>query len=894
MATSQVSEALQHLRRAVLLQDGAGLTDGELLASFIDRRDEAAFAALVRRHGPMVWGVCRRALVSHHDAEDAFQVTFLVLVRKAASILPRAMVANWLYGVAHQTALKARAMLAKRKGRERQVKEMPEPAAVDEDLWGDLQPLLDQELSRLPDKYRAVIVLCDLEGKARKEAARQLKLPEGTVGSRLARARTMLARRLTRRGMALSGGALAAVLSREAASASVPASVVSSTIQAVPAAVHAAATGVISAKVAVLADGVIRTMWLAKLRAVVAVILALGFLAAGATALSRLAAGQGDRPATASHTPPATEKRLRTPRKHEREKEGFTAWGMQVGGLQAGLGFRPGEHRPYHTGETVRLVVRVRNVGKKDVRFSYFNEFFYENPPGVTDSEGKSVYLEGSGFGGEARLVEVNLAPGKEVTLCETNLELKPARAVGKERPVWTLLGTGKFRLQHENVGGGNIGTGKTKFDPVLSKLATGKLELEVRDADKVPEKKEKEPFAAWGKEVGGLQAGLGYDPGQKRAYRHGETVRLVLRVRNVRKEAVKFQYLPQFFAEEPPAVTGGQGAPIRLPRNSAAGLVHQPVQVNLAPGQEVVLYDPKFKLRPASEKGADNPPDNADYTLYGTGKFQIQYKRVIGKSSAGPEPDPRLSKLATGQLELVIKSEPADLQKWTRGKGVVDVCFAGPWLDPLKLRSSLKTTVPETDLDFRLACGEGGGENRSFVRVSMRVTPENVRRLLALQAELSPRGYLLDPKETRVWSYPVDSNLGRQVRALVPQFREAVERDLKKRIPKVQCHLKRNRFLQYEVPGTKARGFIDVYEIMPGMPDTDTAVAPEEELHLPHLGLWIRLYYYGVSDEDAATRDAHDAIRKVFRRAVEPFLKLEPGAVARDGNSKWRGPSRK
>src|ERR1700679_2162274 len=106
MATSQINEVIQHLGRTVLLWDGAGLTDGQLLESFISRREEAAAAALVRRHGPMVWGVCRRLLPGHQDAEDAFQATFLVFLRKAASIMPREMVANWLFGVARQTALK--------------------------------------------------------------------------------------------------------------------------------------------------------------------------------------------------------------------------------------------------------------------------------------------------------------------------------------------------------------------------------------------------------------------------------------------------------------------------------------------------------------------------------------------------------------------------------------------------------------------------------------------------------------------------------------------------------------------------------------------------------------------------------------------------------------------
>ena len=161
MATSQINEVIQHLGRTVLLWDGAGLTDGQLLESFISRREEAAAAALVRRHGPMVWSVCRRLLSSHQDAEDAFQATFLVFLRKAASIMPREMVANWLFGVARQTALKAKQIAAKRSGRERQVIDMPEPRDIEQDRSHDLHLLLDQEVSRLPDKYRCVIVLCD-------------------------------------------------------------------------------------------------------------------------------------------------------------------------------------------------------------------------------------------------------------------------------------------------------------------------------------------------------------------------------------------------------------------------------------------------------------------------------------------------------------------------------------------------------------------------------------------------------------------------------------------------------------------------------------------------------------------------------------------------------------
>jgi RNA polymerase sigma factor (sigma-70 family) len=279
------SQVVQHLRRT-LLQDGAGPTDGQLLGRFVERRDESAFAALVRRHGPMVWGVCHR-LLSHHDAEDAFQATFIVLVRKAASVVPREMVANWLYGVANQTALHARRTAARRGARERQVTEMPEPAGAELDSWGDLSPLLDQELSRLPDKYRSVVVLCDLEGKARKEVAGQLGCPEGTVAGRLARARAMLARRLARRGVALSVGALAAAHARNAASAGVPAAAVSSTIKAAALlAAGQAATGATSLQVAALTEGVLKSMVVTRLKFAAVALLTAALVGLGTTAVA--------------------------------------------------------------------------------------------------------------------------------------------------------------------------------------------------------------------------------------------------------------------------------------------------------------------------------------------------------------------------------------------------------------------------------------------------------------------------------------------------------------------------------------------------------------------------------------------------------------------------------
>jgi RNA polymerase sigma factor (sigma-70 family) len=278
MTTSPLSVVIQHLL-ADLRPDGAGTTDGELLARFLRSRDEDALAALVRRHAPMVWGVCCRLLHHHHDAEDAFQATFLVLVRKAADV-PRQAVANWLYGVARQTAVRLRATAAKRGRRESQVVNMPEPT-VAEVRDADWQPVLDEELSRLPDHYRGVIVLCDLEGMTRKEAARQLGIPEGSVASRLARARVMLAKRLTQRGVVFSGGLVAAVLSAGSASASAPPALVASTIKAASLLAAGRAAGVISAKVAALTEGVVKTMFVTKIKSVLAVVLVVGLALGG-------------------------------------------------------------------------------------------------------------------------------------------------------------------------------------------------------------------------------------------------------------------------------------------------------------------------------------------------------------------------------------------------------------------------------------------------------------------------------------------------------------------------------------------------------------------------------------------------------------------------------------
>jgi RNA polymerase sigma factor (sigma-70 family) len=276
MATAQLHKTLRHLRRA-LLQD-AGLTDGQLLGAFLEQRDEAAFAALVRRHGPMVLGVCCRVVGHHHDAEDAFQTTFLVLARKASSVVPREMLGNWLHGVAYQTARKARAMSIKQRAREKQVVRLPEPAAPPPDPGDDLSSLLDRELGQLPAKYRLPIVLCDLEGQTRKEAARRLGWPEGTVSSRLARGRALLGRRLARRGVV--AGLLALGVAQQATSAALPPALLAATVTgaALVASGRMLAPGTFSAKVVALTQEVLKSMLLAKLKLTATLVLLLGLL----------------------------------------------------------------------------------------------------------------------------------------------------------------------------------------------------------------------------------------------------------------------------------------------------------------------------------------------------------------------------------------------------------------------------------------------------------------------------------------------------------------------------------------------------------------------------------------------------------------------------------------
>ncbi len=281
MADVTLGTVLRHLRRAGAPRPGDALSDGQLLDGFVRQRDETAFAALLSRHGPMVLGVCRRVLRQPHDAEDAFQATFLVLVRQADSVRRRDSLASWLYGVALRTARRARLDAARRRLREERAAVAQDQGPADEPDWRDLRAVLDEEIAGLPEKYRGPLVLCHLEGQTNAQAARRLRVPLGSLSKRLARARGLLRGRLLRRGVALSAAALGTVLAGQGGAAVPPLLARTATGTALLALAGGAG---VPAPVAALAGGVARALFLGRVRAWLPGLVALGLLIGGGLA----------------------------------------------------------------------------------------------------------------------------------------------------------------------------------------------------------------------------------------------------------------------------------------------------------------------------------------------------------------------------------------------------------------------------------------------------------------------------------------------------------------------------------------------------------------------------------------------------------------------------------
>ena len=287
-----------------LFQNGTltGSTEGELLERFVARRDEAAFEVIVARYGPMVLHVCRQLLHDPDDVEDAFQATFLVLVRKANSLKRCDLLGNWLYGVAQRVALRARSLEARRRARAAAAiasarsradqdsaleggADRFSPEQIEPELW------LHQEIARLPEKYRVPIVLCYMEGLTHDDAAHRLNWPLGTVKGRLARARDLLRRRLTHRGFTMTESTFATSLCAPLANVAVPAALIQTTLQAATsissrAGLSLAATSSISLPVATLGEGVLEAMTMTQVKAIALPLLLLGVVTTGVVALA--------------------------------------------------------------------------------------------------------------------------------------------------------------------------------------------------------------------------------------------------------------------------------------------------------------------------------------------------------------------------------------------------------------------------------------------------------------------------------------------------------------------------------------------------------------------------------------------------------------------------------
>jgi RNA polymerase sigma factor (sigma-70 family) len=261
MAGGHIGGVLRRLRGLLGADCAGGPTDGELLRRYVLARDEGSFEALLRRHGPMVLGVCRRLLGSAQDVDDAFQATFLILIRKAPSIGDGERVANWLYGVAYRVAVRARVQAARRHERQRMLTDVARDDSPVPGVEEAVRVLLDEEVSRLPARYREAIVCCYLEGRTQEETARLLGWPKGTVATRLNRARELLRNRLTRRGLCFSAGTLATLLPRGPAEGALPPALVATVMRSATRVLSGGSPppGAAALVAAVLREGCLRT-----------------------------------------------------------------------------------------------------------------------------------------------------------------------------------------------------------------------------------------------------------------------------------------------------------------------------------------------------------------------------------------------------------------------------------------------------------------------------------------------------------------------------------------------------------------------------------------------------------------------------------------------------------
>jgi RNA polymerase sigma factor (sigma-70 family) len=439
MTKGRIDSVLRQVRRLAAVRHPDTTPDRGLLERFVADRDEACFEALVRRHGPMVLAVCRRVLRHAEDAEDAFQAAFLVLASRAASVRKADSLGSWLHGVAYRVAASLKRDVARRRAREAPVGDPPEVPVATDVSWQDVRVALDEALARLPERLRAPLVLCYLEGKTRDEAARELGWSLGTLHGRLERGRDALRTRLTRRGLTLSAALLGGVLA-ESASAGVPAGLVGCTARA--AARTAVGATAVSARAAALAEGVLRTMFVTRLTGVTLVLFAVAALGTAGLVLRPAAAGSpvvADSPAAAPPGGPPVDRPEAAPK-----PAAAPDFGPEVKGLRAKVTLAK---EKFAVGEAIEVKYVVKNVSK-DEQTLWHSGFWPNHQILVKDADGKEPPL--TEFGQERRKA---FSPGGERTK-NVAVKVPPGGEDAAYEPydltkLYDLTKTGRYTVQY-------------------------------------------------------------------------------------------------------------------------------------------------------------------------------------------------------------------------------------------------------------------------------------------------------------------------------------------------------------------------------------------------------------------------------------------------------------